>query len=488
MESRRAGRGRGTELNAAIDLSHLPRAARESEPTLTKFCPFSYQRDVLKLIRKTFDYSTGTLEILLSGSYGSAKSVLLAHLAVTHAMMFKRSRVAIVRRALPDIKATIFKEILEHIEADLIEGVDYWKIETRGIIKFRNGSEIVSAYWADRRYKRMRSLKLSMVIIEEGTENDEQDKEGFDSIKARLRRLPHVKENVLIVATNPDSPAHWIYEYFIVPNSGDTPHETRRVFYSRTEENPYLDPMYVKQLRKDLDPRAVKRYLDGEWIELTKDRVYYAYSQTENFRKGKFTPWPGVPIRLAWDFNIGVGKPLSMTCFQVIDDTFHFFHEVVVEGMRTEESLDALASDGILDMATPYFIVNGDASGRHRDTRNIRDDYEIIMKYLQNYRTASGRPIHVRKLVPLKNAPIRERHNKVNAYCLNDLGERRLFVYEPCKTLAKGLRLVQLRKGADYIEDDGPNCPYQHVTTALGYGVLAALMYDDRGEQTTREL
>ena len=72
--------------------------------------------------------------------------------------------------------------------------------------------------------------------------------------------------------------------------------------------------------------------------------------------------------------------------------------------------------------------------------------------------------------VPRSNPPVRTRHNIVNAYCQNDLGQHRLTVYAKCKTLDKGLRLTALKKGGSYIEDDSK--PYQHITTALGYGVV----------------
>jgi len=455
----------------------------QSRPTLQRFIPFSYQVDVINLVRN-FDYSKGNLEIMLSGSYGSAKSIILAHLAVKHCLMNKRADVAIVRRALTDIKSTIFREIIDHIEGDareenkeglkyfLREGRDYTVNHTRGSIRFSNGSEITSVYWSDKRYKRPRSRSYSMVLIEEGTENNLEDKEGFEEIKARLRRIPHIKENVLIVATNPDSPSHWLWEYFIAPNQNQQ-HPTRYVFYSKTEQNPYLDPMYIDGLRANMDARRARRYLDGEWLEIAKDMVYYAYSD-DNYIPRPYEFNPRFPIHLSWDFNIGVGKPLSACVFQYVNDKFHFGKEIVIEGMRTQDSLEEMAARGILDMECPYFVVNGDASGKHKDTRNRRDDYEIIVDYLSNYKTADGKPISFRKIVPLANPPVRQRHNMVNAYAKNANNEVRLFVYEECPNLHKGFRLVELLKGASYQENDGPSFPFQHVTTAAGYGMYAA--------------
>ena len=465
-------------------LRYLPPRQRNSRPTLQRFCPdgVPYQRACLKLIRNDHDFSKDRLEIMLSGSYGSAKSVLLAHLAVTHCMKYPGAHVAICRKAMPDLKETLFLEILNHLEGEqreneasgenktcLLEGRDYIVNRGRATITFRNRSKISPIYWADKNYKRARSKSFSMVLIEEATENNESDKEAFDELLGRLNRIDSVPENVIVVATNPDSPAHWLYDYFIGPPS--QLHPNRFVFYSRTEDNPYLKKIYIQGLRRGMDPRRAKRYLDGEWIELSKDNVYYSYSSELNYVKGKYQFDPAYPVRLSWDFNIGVGKPLSMIIFQYIDDTFHFGREIVVEGMRTGDSLDELAESGILDLDCPHFIVNGDASGKHKDTRNRKDDYEIIVDFLSNYKRRDGTPLIFSKVVPLANPTVRSRHNKVNAYCFNQAGERRLFVYSEAPNLHKGFRLVQLKKGSDYIEDDSKD--YQHVTTAAGYGIKA---------------
>lgn len=195
-----------------------------SAPTFCGFRPvIPYQRQVCDLVRD-WDYSRANLEILLSGSFGSAKSTLMAHLGVRHVVEQNGARLCLGRRALPDLKRTIWREVTDHIAEDFKEGrgardfkkgADYYINRATMTIYFRNGSEIICASWADGRYKRFRSLKLSMIIFEELVENDEDDEEAFKELKARLRRLPHVPENLLIGATNPDAPSHWVHKYFI---------------------------------------------------------------------------------------------------------------------------------------------------------------------------------------------------------------------------------------------------------------------------------
>ena len=433
-----------------------------SKTSLQGFDPnaIPYQIKVVNLIRRDWDYSTGTPEILLSGSYGSAKSILMAHLAVTHCLFNPGARVLLARKAMPDLKSTIFKEIIEHIEEDLMEGKDYFVNESTASIRFSKelgGSEIISRSWSDKRYKKGRSLKISFLVFEELTENNEEDKEAFMTLKARLRRLPHVKENVLIAATNPDSPAHWVHKYFF---NSDKP--TRFVFKSITTDNPFLDPIYIKQLKDDLDPIQAQRYIYGEWVELTKDRVYYAYNRDINFRKEH--SFKIDELRICHDFNIGHNKPMSAAACIKVGDTYHALKAFHVEGARTADIMEEIASSGFLDKCRKI-TVYGDASGKNRDTRSIKSDYDIIKDFLANYRTRDGRPLSFEMKVPLANPPIRRRHNIVNAHFINENKQVRLFIYD--EWLHDGFMQTSFKKSADLVEDD--SLPQQHVTTAIGY-------------------
>ena len=453
-----------------------------STPTFKDFNPdvIPYQRDVIRLVKKEYDYSKGTLEILLSGSVGSAKSMIAAHLAVFHCLEFPKARLLLGRKSLPDLKQTIFVKILEHLEGTLVLGKDYVVSENRAYIQFRNGSEIISRSWADKRYKKVRSLELSAAIIEELTENNEDDAEIYDEIKMRVGRLSHVPEKFIISPTNPDSPSSWVYQYFML-----TKFPTRHVFYSITTDNPFLPKSYVKQLKEELPHKVAQRMIYGKWIELNKEVIYFEFDHEKNYRDKLYRPNPRYPIWIGWDFNIGLGKPLSVVLIQYVDDVFHIFDEVVIEGMRTLDSCDELANRGFLDYNCKYYL-SGDASGKHRDTRNNKSDWDIIKKFFSNYTNTSKKKIDFELRVPISNPKIRDRHNKVNSYCYNDNNKRRLFVYKRAQTALKGLRLTKLKKGSTYQEDDSPN--YQHITTAIGYVICQAKKQLTRKKQGTVRL
>lgn len=428
-----------------------------STPRFSEFDPtvIPYQDQVIDDVLCNFDYSLGAHEILLSGSIGSAKSILMAHIAIRHCLENPCARVLLGRNSMPDLKATIYQKVIEHIDGLNCK----WSTNIASArIRFANGSEIISRSWADRHYMKMRSLELSMAVIEELSEN--QTQEAYNEIKMRVGRLPHIAQNLIICATNPDAPSHWAYKYFIQSDS-----KTRHVYYSVTTDNPFLPKKYIEQLKKDLDPKMARRMIYGEWLEIKGEVVYYAYDKEQNYIEDDYHINNFEPIWMSFDFNIGEGKPMSACFAQYINDKFFFFDEIVLSGMRTQDVLDEAWDRGLINKTQKIFVA-GDASGKHKDTRNLKSDYDIINKFLAN----QGVKYEMR--VPQSNPPIRTRHNTVNAYCQNSQGDRRLFVYKKCKVLDEGLRLVKLKESSNLIEDDSKF--YQHVTTAAGYLVCAA--------------
>jgi len=451
-----------------------------STPNVQAFDPrvIPWQFQLIKDIRRNFDYRLGTHEILLSGSVGSAKSLPMAHIIVTHCLFHPGSNFGVGRRALPKLKATLLKKIREHLYNT---GVDYRYNKSSGDFELPNGSYITAFSWADGNLEKFGSYELSGMAFEEATETKEEA--PYEYALTRVGRLPHVKENIVISATNPEAPGHWLAKRFGIDDTrppSRTMHPTplRHVYYSRTEENPFLPPQYIQGLRQSLDPKLARRLLYGEWVDINSERIYYAYESQINWKRGEdYKVNPKHPVRLSFDFNIAKGKPLSVVFFQFIDGVFHFFDEVIIEGVRTVEALEEAASLGILDHPTTY-IVHGDAAGKHSDTRNNQSDYDIIRKFLALYRNSKGQPLAFRIDVPLANPALRKRHNTVNAYCVNEAKEVRLYLYKRCKILDEGMRLTALKDNAQYIEDDSK--AYQHCTTALGYGVMSCLAGETR--------
>jgi len=442
-----------------------------SEPHLERFIPFGYQREVLNLLHN-YEYALNTPEILLSGSVGSAKSILLAHIAIIHCLTWPGARIAIGRRSLPDLKKTLYGEIMEHLAH--INPSLYRPRRHTGEITFPNGSEIISATWGDGLYAKFRSLKLSGLIIEELTENDDQFMPGFKILKARVRRIPSVKQNFVIAATNPGEPDSLWYQYFI---EGAREYPSRYVFYSNTRENPYLEAVYYDQLLQDYSVLEAERYLRGKWISLEGKGIYHAYSEERNYRDKPYEPDLSKPFHICFDFNTAEGKPQSACIFQYVKGEWHFFAESIID--RANWCLDNLTdfeAQGILK-GVQMIYVHGDASGKAKSSNSLRSNYELIEDWLAQKR------IPFRMQVPKSNPPLVERWTTVNALCQNAKLEVRIFVYKTCPVLNQGMKLARKKPGTA-LEDDSQR--YQHVTTAAGYGICYTKVDETRKSSSER--
>jgi len=242
--------------------------------------------------------------------------------------------------------------------------------------------------------------------------------------------------------------------------------DTRHVYYSVTTDNPFLPQWYIEQLKNTFTEKECRRMIYGEWLELASEVIYYAFSDELNVIDD-YKLDRSSPIYITYDFNIGLGKPMSAALFQFINGVFYFFDECVIHGSRTEDTLDDLQARELLDYSMEYVIM-GDAAGKHNDTRTKRTDYSIIDNFLSKngYRHSLN--------IGMSNPPVRTRHIIVNGALKNANNETRIkIVKNRCPVLIKGLRLTKLKKGSGYIEDDSDE--FQHITTAIGYAIVRLL-------------
>lgn len=439
---------------------------KSSTPNYTDFLPLPNQAEVLYDV-EDYNYARGTFEFLLSGSVGSAKSLTLSHLIVDHCIRYAGAAVGIGRLALPRLKETLCQKINEHLHDT---GIGYRYNETSGGFKFANGSKIIPFSWNDKKYEKFRSYELSAMVFEELSENHGEHKNAYEQAAARVGRLSHVPVSWIACASNPDAPSHWVHDYFI-----DNQSDTRKVYYSLTSDNPFLPKSYIDKLLTIYDAKMARRMIYGEWIEIADEVIYYTYDRLHNYRDYSYQVYPGIPVSIAFDFNIAKGKPLSVAFIQHFQGVTHVFNEVAVHGLKTLEALREAKGKGLIKTEW-FYKIRGDCNGSNNDTRNNHSDYEIIEKFFID------EGINYEMDVPRSNPPVKERHNLVNGRICNAKGQRRLYVYKDAPMSDKGFRLTALKKGANYIEDDSKE--YQHITTAIGYDICQENI--DSSDETVR--
>jgi len=276
---------------------------------------------------------------------------------------------------------------------------------------------------------------------------------AYDLILARLRdaRMPAALRQLLLTSTA-DDPSSWMYEE-LVQNFDE---RLMEVIYAKTTDNPFLPDGYIDILRSRYDARMAARMIEAQWVALSGQVVYHAFSRERNVSSEvRFDP--NLPICWSHDFNIGVGKPMSSILGQMRKGPhgveFHVFDELVLDSSDTNDAIEEFFARPWRSLAGVR--IYGDPAGNARDTRSKKTDYALLAEAgFTDQRVANKHPA------------IRDRHNAVNSLLRNAAGHVRIKIHPDCRTLIKGLETVLLREGAQYLEKETRE---QHVTTPLGY-------------------
>lgn len=188
------------------------------------------------------------------GSAGSAKSYFITQKLIVRACR-QKIRILVCRRYGTTIRNTcfsLFKEILAKWQL-----LPYVKIrETDFNIRFPNGSEIIFM-GLDEETKLLSLNNIGTIFIEEVFE---VPKEIVEQLNLRMRG--NVENQQIIMAFNPISKNHWLYDFCEV-----NPPASFLYTHSTFKDNCFLSDDYrnaMEDLRKR-NPAKAKIYYYGEW-------------------------------------------------------------------------------------------------------------------------------------------------------------------------------------------------------------------------------
>lgn len=199
-----------------------------------------------------FDYSH-RWEVYLGGA-GSGKSYFITQKLIARACR-EKIKILVCRRYGSTIRNTcfsLFKEILSKWQL-----LPYVKIrETDFNIRFPNDSEIIFM-GLDEETKLLSLNNIGTIFIEEVFE---VSRDIVEQLNLRMRGLNQHQQ--ILMAFNPISKAHWLYDFCEVNPPKD-------FYFSKTtyRDNPFLPKAYIEELEEMLvrNPSKARIYTEGLW-------------------------------------------------------------------------------------------------------------------------------------------------------------------------------------------------------------------------------
>ena len=274
-----------------------------------------------------FDYSH-RWEIYM-GSAGSAKSYFITQKLILRCLN-EKIKILVCRRTASTIRNTcfsLFKDIISKWKL-----TEFVKIrESDFNIKFPNGSEIIFM-GLDEETKLLSLNAIGTIFIEEAYE---VPKPIVEQLNLRLRGNTANKQ--MILAFNPISKNHWLYDFCEV-----NPPESFIYVHSTYKDNTFLDDEYVHELEELYvrNPAKARVFCDGIWGIDAEGLVI------QNWKEELFDPMElssqGLEHRVGMDLGWIDKSAIIETLYDRQNKTIYVFNEFYKSGCQLSELADAI--------------------------------------------------------------------------------------------------------------------------------------------------
>lgn len=202
--------------------------------------------------------------------------------------------------------------------------------------------------------------------------------------------------NTIGVVTTPDQG----YSGFVYQKWAKSTSNNYQVIKARTDSNPFLPDGYIEQITSNYDPVLADMYISGEFVSLSRNKVYHFFDRNKHHTSRKLTDNDKF-IHVGIDFNVG-GCCANVW---VIENNMPIAVDEFVSH-DTRDFCNSLASK--YKMEGRKITVYPDASGKSGSTNSSQSDIDIIRQ--------AGYSVDV----PNVNPAIRDRINAFNGLLAHD--------------------------------------------------------------------
>ena len=250
----------------------------------------------------------------------------------------------------------------------------------------------------------------------------------------RLRGCENAK---LYIVTTPEG-FHYTYKLFVEEGAG------KHLIKAKTTDNPHLPASYIHYLKSQYDPVLLRRYLDGEFVNLNTAQAYYGFDR----EKHTGDPIEGNPQEyyVGMDFNV---DPMTAIIGTMQDGRYVILDEFWLKNSNTEAMCRVIAQK----YDPQKVVVYPDMTGIKRSTSAAVGITDIKILKAHGFRVKATR-----------NPLVRDRINAVN----NALAKDNILVARHCKHLIRDLEQVS-RDSHGELDKSSPDLT--HISDAMGYAV-----------------
>ncbi|MBO5062893.1 MAG: PBSX family phage terminase large subunit [Campylobacter sp.] len=329
-----------------------------------------------KFLPLLFDYST-RWEVYM-GSAGSAKSYFITQKLILRATR-EKIKILVCRRTGATIRNTcfsLFKDIIAKWKL-----TPYIKIrESDFNIKFPNGSEVIFI-GLDEETKLLSLNNIGCVFIEEAYE---VPKSIVEQLNLRMRGTTPNQQ--IIMAFNPISKHHWLYDFCEV-----NPPSSFRYTHSTYKDNPFLNKEYIAELEElyTRNPQKARVFCDGEW-GIDAEGLVFQNWKTQEFNHAE------IDGELLVGLDFGFVNDISALVASVLDEKnkrIYIFKEWGARGKTNKDLVDVITRLGfnksviVADAAEPKSIEEIKRAGiqKIRACKKGADSIIHGIQKLQNY-------------------------------------------------------------------------------------------------------
>lgn len=266
------------------------------------------------------------------------------------------------------------------------------------------------------------------------------------SFKAVVGRMRGAEKTQIYVVTTPEG---FKATYHIFVEKAD---EAKKLIKAKSSDNPFLPKEYLEQMAREYDPKLLKAYMDGEFVNLNFGSVYYGFERDVHL-DDSIKVIKELPVNICFDFNV---FPMSTVWAQhTCKEDIRFLGEWVSKShSNTYEACRGIKESLPTDIDV---VIYGDAAGRYGSANSNMTNYQIIEQELRPYFKS------MTYKVPAANPFVKDRVN-----CFNSLlAHNSIRIHPSCNNFLADLeQVVWNEKGSELDKSD---IRRTHITDAGGY-------------------